>query len=64
MEIDLSKYLEKEYEITFGNETYKLKPVKAWLLGRNRKRVVVIGLFKLPDGRSVRRKLDIVELGQ
>ncbi len=58
--LDVSLYvaediLNREYEIVVGERRYYLKPIKAWVLQPPGKPGVVVALFKLPDGRVVRR---------
>ena len=59
--IDLSPYLEKEYDVECGEGIVRLKPVKAWILAPKGRPGVVIGLFKCPDGKTVRKALGKIE---
>ncbi|MCU7788315.1 chromatin protein Cren7 [Pyrobaculum sp. 3827-6] len=47
--------LNREYEVEWGGRVYRLRPVKAWILQPPGKPGVVVALFRLPDGRTVRR---------
>ena len=43
------------YEVEYAGRKYRLKPVKAWVLQPPGKPGVVVALFKLPDGKTVRK---------
>ncbi|KUO80138.1 MAG: chorismate-binding protein [Pyrobaculum sp. JCHS_4] len=43
------------YEVEYAGRVYWLKPVKAWVLQPPGKPGVVVALFKLPDGKTVRK---------
>jgi len=63
VQVNLSKYLEQEYEIEHEGQRYRLKPLKAWVLKpRNANRGIVIGLFKLPNGKTVRKAIGKVQV--
>jgi Chromatin protein Cren7. len=47
--------LNSVYEVEYGGKKYWLKPVKAWVLQPPGKPGVVVALFKLPDGKTVRK---------
>ncbi|ACB39568.1 chromatin protein Cren7 [Pyrobaculum neutrophilum] len=49
--------LNREYEVEYGGKRYWLRPSKAWVLQPPGKPGVVIALFKLPDGRTVRKAI-------
>ena len=59
--VDLTPYLEKEYEVECNGETVKLKPVKAWVLAPRGRKGVIIGLFRCPNGKTVRKAIGKVE---
>jgi len=59
--IDLTPYLEKEYEIECDGENVKLKPVKAWVLAPKGRPGVIIGLFRCPNGKTVRKAIGKTE---
>ncbi|MFZ8839656.1 MAG: chromatin protein Cren7 [Pyrobaculum sp.] len=43
------------YEVEYAGRKYWLRPVKAWVLQPPGKPGVVVALFKLPDGKTVRK---------
>lgn len=43
------------YEVEHAGRKYWLRPVKAWVLQPPGKPGVVVALFKLPDGKTVRK---------
>ena len=47
--------LNREYEVVYEGRKYLLKPSKAWVLQPPGKPVVVVALFKLPNGKTVRK---------
>ncbi|ABL88752.1 conserved hypothetical protein [Pyrobaculum islandicum DSM 4184] len=51
----MEEVLDREYEVEYGGRKYRLKPVKAWVLQPPGKPGVVIALFKLPDGKTIRK---------
>ena len=57
MTIDLTPYLDKEYEVDCGGQVLKLKPMKAWVLAPKGRKGVIIGLFQCPDGKKVRKAI-------
>lgn len=59
--IDLKPYLEKEYEIDCAGTKVKLKPIKAWVFAPKGRKGVIVGLFRCPDGKSIRRAIGKVE---
>ena len=59
--VDLSPYLEKEYDVECDGEVVKLKPVKAWVLAPRGRKGVIIGLFKCPNGKTVRKAIGKTE---
>ncbi|NPA23672.1 MAG: chorismate-binding protein [Crenarchaeota archaeon] len=61
MPIDLTPYLEREYEVDCDGQILKLKPVKAWVLAPKGRKGVIIGLFKCPNGKTVRKALGKTE---
>ena len=61
MPIDLTHYLEKEYEVDCDGQVIKLKPVKAWILAPKGRKGVIIGLFKCPNGKTVRKAIGRTE---
>ena len=61
MPIDLTPYLEREYEVDCDGQRLKLKPVKAWVLAPKGRKGVIIGLFKCPNGKTVRKALGKTE---
>jgi len=61
MAIDLTPYLEREYDVECDGEVVKLKPVKAWVLAPRGRKGVIIGLFKCPNGKTVRKAIGKTE---
>lgn len=59
--VDLSPYLEREYEVECDGEVVKMKPVKAWVLAPRGRPGVIIGLFKCPNGKTVRKAIGKVK---
>ncbi|RFA94334.1 chromatin protein Cren7 [Pyrobaculum aerophilum] len=47
--------LNREYEVEYEGRRYFLRPVKAWVLQPPGKPGVVVALFKLPNGKSIRK---------
>ncbi|MEM3835560.1 chromatin protein Cren7, partial [Pyrobaculum sp.] len=47
--------LNREYEVEYGGKRYILRPIKAWVLQPPGKPGVVVALFRLPDGKTVRK---------
>ncbi|MCX8136000.1 chromatin protein Cren7 [Pyrobaculum aerophilum] len=47
--------LNREYEVEYEGRRYFLRPVKAWVLQPPCKPGVVVALFKLPNGKSIRK---------
>lgn len=47
--------LNREYEVVVGGRKYFLRPTKAWVLQPPGRPGVVVALFRLPDGRVVRK---------
>ncbi|MEM0464832.1 chromatin protein Cren7 [Pyrobaculum sp.] len=47
--------LNREYEVVYEGRKYLLKPSKAWVLQPPGKPGVVVALFKLPNGKTVRK---------
>ncbi len=56
-EPELSSYMEREYEVECDGQIVKLKPVKVWMLAPKGRRGVIIGLFKCPGGKVVRKAI-------
>ncbi len=57
MPIDLSRYMQKEYEVDCDGQIVKLRPIKVWVLAPRGRKGVVIGLFKCPNGKTVRKAI-------
>ncbi len=57
MPIDLSSYMQKEYEVDCDGQIIKLKPIKVWVLAPRGRKGVIIGLFKCPNGKTVRKAI-------
>ncbi|ADY01022.1 hypothetical protein VMUT_0812 [Vulcanisaeta moutnovskia 768-28] len=53
--------MEKEYEVECDGQSMKLKPVKVWMLAPKGRRGVIIGLFKCPGGKVVRKAIGKAE---
>ncbi|ABO08304.1 conserved hypothetical protein [Pyrobaculum calidifontis JCM 11548] len=47
--------LNKEYEVVYEGKRFLLKPAKAWVLQPPGKPGVIVALFKLPNGKTVRK---------
>jgi hypothetical protein len=47
--------LNREYEVEYAGTKFWLKPAKAWILQPPGKPGVVVALFKLPDGKTIRK---------
>jgi hypothetical protein len=54
---EISKLQEREFEIECDGEVVKLRPVKVWVLAPRGRKGVVIGLFKCPNGKTVRKAI-------
>ena len=61
MAVDLSAYANREYEVDCDGQTARLKPMKVWVLAPKGRKGVVIGLFKCPNGKTVRKAIGKVE---
>ncbi len=59
--ISLDEYLGREYDVECDGEVVKLKPMKAWVLAPKGRKGVIIGLFKCPNGKTVRKAIGKVE---
>ena len=59
--MNLNEYYEKEYDVECEGETVKLKPMKVWILAPKGGKGVIIGLFKCPNGKTVRKAIGKVE---
>ncbi len=60
-QIDLSPYLEREYEINCDGEIVRLRPAKVWILAPRGRKGVIIGLFRCPNGKTVRKAVGKLE---
>jgi len=60
-EVELSVYMEKEYDVECDGETIRMKPVKVWVLAPRGKKGVIIGMFKCPSGKTVRKAIGKIE---
>ncbi|WP_054854117.1 chromatin protein Cren7 [Vulcanisaeta distributa] len=59
---ELSSYMEREYEVDCDGQVMKLKPIKVWMLApKGRRGGVIIGLFKCPSGKVVRKAIGKAE---
>jgi hypothetical protein len=61
MAVNVQQYLGKEYEVECDGQMVKLKPVKAWVLQPKGRKGVVIGLFKCPNGKTIRKAIGKIE---
>ncbi len=61
MAVNVQQYLNKEYEVECDGQMVKLKPVKAWVLQPKGRKGVVIGLFKCPNGKTLRKAIGKIE---
>jgi hypothetical protein len=61
MAVNVQQYLNKEYEVECDGQMVKLKPVKAWVLQPKGRKGVVIGLFKCPNGKTIRKAIGKIE---
>ena len=61
--VKIEEYLAKEYDVECDGEVVKLKPMKAWVLAPKGRKGVIIGLFKCPNGKTVRKAIGKVESG-
>ena len=61
--VKIEEYLAKEYDVECDGEVVKLKPMKAWILAPKGRKGVIIGLFKCPNGKTVRKAIGKVESG-
>jgi len=52
------EYLDREYEVRVGENVYRLKPEKVWILKPPKKPGIVVALFRTPDGKTVRKMID------
>jgi len=59
--VKIEEYLAKEYDVECDGEVVKLKPMKAWVLAPKGRKGVIIGLFKCPNGKTVRKAIGKVE---
>ena len=59
--VSLDEYLGREYDVECDGEVVKLKPMKAWILAPKGRKGVIIGLFKCPNGKTVRKAIGKVE---
>ncbi len=59
--VDLRRYYENEYEVDVEGKKYRLRPQKVWVLKPQGRPGVVIGIFRTPDGRIVRKNLGKVQ---
>lgn len=59
--VDISKYLQREYEVDCNGQRVRLKPLKAWVLQPRGRKGIIVGLFKCPGGGTVRKSLGKVE---
>jgi len=59
--MNIQNYLDKVYEVECAGSVVKLKPIKAWVLAPKGKKGVIIGLFKCPDGKVVRKVIGKAE---
>ena len=53
--VTLEELARKEYQIEYEGATYTLRPTKVWTLQPRGRKGIVVGLFKLPNGKTVRR---------
>ncbi len=58
---EYSGYMEKEYNVECDGQIIKLKPLKVWMLAPKGRRGVIIGLFKCPSGKIIRKAIGRVE---
>ncbi|WP_069806810.1 chromatin protein Cren7 [Vulcanisaeta thermophila] len=59
--VTLEDLAKREYEIEVEGKKYRLKPTKVWKVQPQGRKGFVTGLFKTPDGKTVRKviaKLD------
>ena len=59
--MSLEALLQKEYDVECNGQIVKLKPLKAWTLQPKGRKGVVIGLFRCPDGKVVRKAIAKVD---
>ena len=59
--MSLETYLEKEYEIECDGELIRMKPIKVWTLAPKGRKGVIIGLFRCPNGKTVRKAVGKTE---
>jgi len=59
--VSVEQYLGREYDVECEGKTLKLKPMKAWVLAPKGRKGIVIGLFKCPEGRTIRKAIGKVE---
>jgi len=57
----LSSYVDREYDVECNGEVVRLRPMKVWVLAPKGRRGVVIGLFKCPSGKVVRKAIGKAE---
>ena len=55
--VTMQELLQKEYDVECDGQVVKLKPLKAWTLQPKGRKGVVIGLFKCPNGKTVRKAI-------
>jgi hypothetical protein len=53
----LSAYAEREYDVECDGQITRLRPMKVWVLAPKGRKGVVIGLFKCPSGKVVRKAI-------
>lgn len=61
MGVNLQQYQNREYDVECDGQVVKLKPVKAWILQPKGRKGVIIGLFKCPNGKTVRKAIGKIE---
>lgn len=61
MSAEISAYAGKEYDVECDGQVVKLKPMKVWVLAPKGRKGVVIGLFKCPNGKTVRKAIGKTE---
>ncbi|KUO92565.1 MAG: chromatin protein Cren7 [Thermocladium sp.] len=61
MPVNLQDYQKKEYDVECDGRITKLKPIKVWTLAPKGRKGVVIGLFKCPNGKTIRKSIGKIE---
>ncbi len=59
--VDVSAYMGREYDVECDGQIVKLKPVKVWVLAPRGRKGIIIGLFKCPTGKTVRKAIGKTE---